>query len=124
MNIEPLKNNESETVSFLNNLRSKTSESHKNLEELTISKSIVNPEITVKEYALYLSLMHDIVQNLENNIYPILSEVISDLSERKKAQHIINDLQVTGIEKKTIHFSFQKYFRNVSTICNRNYVCC
>ncbi|MGO4771424.1 biliverdin-producing heme oxygenase [Flavobacterium sp. W22_SRS_FK3] len=102
MNIENLKTDESTSVSFLNSLRSKTSESHQNLEKLPISRSIIDPEITIKEYALYLSLMHDIVQNFENDIHPILSDVISDLNERKKAQHILNDLEVTGIQKKKI----------------------
>ena len=100
MSVENLKTDESATISFLNNLRTKTTESHKELEALPISKSIVDPKITVEEYALYLSLMHDIVQNFEENIYPILSEVISDLSERKKAHLILNDLKNIGSEKK------------------------
>lgn len=100
MNVENLKTDESAIISFLNNLRTKTAESHKELEALPISKSIVDPKITIQEYALYLSLMHDVVQNLEENIYPILSGVISDLCERKKAHLILNDLKNIGSEKK------------------------
>lgn len=100
MSFENLKTDESATISFLNNLRNKTSESHKELEELPISKSIVNPKITVEEYALYLSLMHDVVRDMEEEIYPLLSDHIPDLSERKKAQWILADLKHVGIEKK------------------------
>lgn len=102
----------SESDIFLNNLRIKTSDSHKGLEALPISKSIVDPKITVEKYALYLSLMHDVVQNLEKKIYPMLSDVITDLSERKKTQLILNDLRQIGVEKKQ-NFS---PFKNVSEI--------
>lgn len=107
MSVENLKTDESATISFLNNLRTNTAASHKELEALPISKSIVDPKITVEEYALYLSLMHDVVQNLEENIYPILSEVISDLSERKKANLILNDLKNIGSEKKQMLSPFK-----------------
>lgn len=100
MSVDNLKTDESATLYFLNNLRTKTAESHKKLEALPISKSIIDPKITIEEYALYLSLMHDVVLNLEETIYPILSGVISDLSERKKAHLILNDLKNIGIEKK------------------------
>ncbi len=100
MSVENLKTDESATITFLNNLRTKTAASHKGLEALPISKLIVDPKITVEEYALYLNLMHDVVQNLEEDIYPILSDLIADLSERKKAQLILEDLKHMGIQKK------------------------
>lgn len=106
MSLENSTIDESITLIFLDNLRSKTSASHKNLESLPISKSIVNPKITIEEYALYLSLMHDVVNNLEEEIYPILSDVIPDLNERKKAQLILNDLKFTKSEKKQNHSPF------------------
>ncbi|RRJ89239.1 biliverdin-producing heme oxygenase [Flavobacterium macacae] len=100
MSVENLKTDEVGSITFLNNLKAKTSEPHKQLEALPISMSIIAPTITVEEYALYLSLMHDVVQNLENDIYPILQEEIADLDERKKAQQILSDLKVAGSEKK------------------------
>lgn len=106
MSLENSKIDEPTTLTFLDNLRSKTSASHKNLESLPISKSIVNPNITIEEYVLYLSLMHDVVKNVEEEIYPILSSVIPDLNERKKAQHILNDLKFTKNEKKQNHSPF------------------
>lgn len=99
MNVDNLTTNESRTAFFLNNLRTKTSESHKKLEALPISSAIINPAITVEQYALYLSLMYDIVSNFENEVYPILNDIISDLEERKKAHLILNDLEIIGISK-------------------------
>jgi len=106
MSLENSNIDEPITLTFLDNLRSKTSASHKNLEALPISRSIVNPKITIEEYALYLSLMHDVVRNLEEGIYPILSDAIPDLSERKKAQLILNDLKFTKSEKRQDHSPF------------------
>jgi len=97
----------SASETFLNNLRTKTSDSHKGLEALPISKSIVDPKITIEEYALYLSLMYDVVQDLEENIYPILSAVISDLSQRNKAHLLLKDLKQIGFEKKQTFSPFK-----------------
>jgi len=106
MSLENSNIDQTTTLTFLDKLRSKTEASHKNLESLPVSKSIVNPKITIEEYALYLSLMHDVVKNVEEYIYPILSSVIPDLSERKKAQQILKDLKFTKIEKKQDHLLF------------------
>lgn len=80
------------TASFLDNLRSKTAASHTGLEDLPISKIIVDPKITTEDYVLYLNLMHDVVKNLEDNIYPILAPVIDDLDQRKKVPSLVNDI--------------------------------
>lgn len=92
MSIENLNQEEVATASFLENLRSKTSPSHTSLEDLPISKIIVDPKITNEDYILYLNLMHDVVKNLEDNIYPILTPIIDDLDQRIKAPILANDI--------------------------------
>lgn len=84
---------------FLENLRSATSQSHISLEELPISKSIMNPQVTNDEYALYLSLMQDVVKDAEENIFPVLNTIITDLSERNKNQLMVQDLVSLGHAK-------------------------
>ena len=92
-------NNTANTISFLENLRTATAKSHTALEELPISKSIMNPEVSNSEYALYLSLMQDVVKDAEENIFPSLKDSITDIDERKK-NHLINkDLSVLGYNK-------------------------
>lgn len=102
-----------DSITFLDNLRSKTSESHKNLEAIPISKLLVNPNISLHAYSLYLSLMHDVVSDYEKHIYPLVENVILDISERKKADLILKDLKYIGEEKKKGHAflknSDQKY---------------
>jgi len=90
------------TPAFLENLRTATADSHTGLEELPISKSVMNPKVSKEEYLLYLSLMHDVVKDAEENIFPQLKDIITDLSERNKYSKLENDLKVLGHSKTTI----------------------
>src|ERR1051325_6384782 len=85
---------------FLEKLRQAPAQSHTSLEQLPISSSIINPDVTPAEYILYLSLMQDVVIDTEENIYPKLKGIITDLEERKKAQLIEKDLQSLGFLKE------------------------
>lgn len=87
------------TATFLENLRSVTAQSHTNLEALPISASIMNPEVTNAEYALYLNLMHDVVKDAEENIFPTISEIVTDLNDRNKTHLLEQDLKTLGIVK-------------------------
>ena len=77
---------------FLNNIKSQTSESHKKLESLPASASILSPSMKTADYIHYLSLMHDVHKNTEELIYPMVSGIIADLNERKKKHLIEEDL--------------------------------
>lgn len=85
--------------SFLENLRSKTSQSHVGLEDLPISKSIMNPHVTNEEYALYLDLMHDVVKDAEENIFPMVFDIITDNANRVKNHLLDNDIKALGHTK-------------------------
>jgi heme oxygenase len=93
-------NNTVSTNSFLDNLRNATSQSHTNLEALPVSASIMNPKVTNGEYALYLNLMHDVVKDAEENIFPQLNEIITDLADRNKNQLLEQDLKFLGFSKE------------------------
>ncbi|SFQ42378.1 biliverdin-producing heme oxygenase [Flavobacterium akiainvivens] len=84
---------------FLENLRNLTAQSHTALEALPVSESVVNPAITNAEYANYLNLMHDVVKDVEENIFPLIATVITDLDARKKVAHIEADLAFLGHAK-------------------------
>lgn len=77
---------------FLNNIKSKTADSHRKLESLPISASILSPSMKTADYIHYLCLMHDVHKNVEELIYPMLSGIIADLNERKKKHLIEEDL--------------------------------
>lgn len=94
--------NTTTSLSFLDNLRSATAHSHTNLEALPISASIMNPDVTNREYALYLNLMHDVVKDAEDNIFPALNTIVTDLSDRNKSHLLEQDLKTLGITKNGI----------------------
>lgn len=85
--------------SFLENLRSATAQSHTNLEALPISASIMDPQVSESEYTLYLDLMHDVVKDAEENIFPALSGIITDLADRNKSHLLEQDLKTLGHTK-------------------------
>ncbi|HEU4496032.1 MAG TPA: biliverdin-producing heme oxygenase [Flavobacterium sp.] len=101
MSVENLKTGQPASISFLNNLREKTSRLHKELEALPISKSVVDPEITLPDYKKYLSLMHDVVKNFEQQVYPMLLHEVPDIEERRKASLLWNDLKYAGAAKES-----------------------
>jgi len=86
------------TASFLERLRNETAEAHIALERIPVSASLLQPDVTVAQYAEYLKLMYDVVSGLERNVHPIISTVIPDLEDRKKAKDIQSDLRYIGYQ--------------------------
>jgi len=84
---------------FLEKLRAATTDSHTGLEALPVSVSIMNPAVTNKEYALYLGLMHDVVKDAEENIFPVVYKNVDGLDVHPKAQFIEADLKTLGVVK-------------------------
>lgn len=84
---------------FLNDIKTQTAYSHKKLEELPVSMSIVSSEMKIEEYINYLSLMHDVHQDTEHIIFPMLSEIVEDLDQRKKKYLIEDDLAFLNYNK-------------------------
>lgn len=91
----------SKSSSFLNDIKSQTANSHKELESLPVSASILSPKMKMPDYIHYLSLMHDVHKNAEEVIYPILSGIINDLDQRKKKHLIEEDFFYLNYNKTT-----------------------
>lgn len=77
---------------FLTDIKTKTADSHKKLESLSVSASILSPDLKIEDYIHYLSLMHDVHKNTEEIVYPLLSDTIDDLEQRRKKHLIEEDL--------------------------------
>jgi Heme oxygenase len=88
---------------FLNNLRTHTMPAHKSLEEVPLSTRIVESDVTKEEYGRYIELMYPVHADAEQNIYPILSDVVPNVEERKKADHIKKDLEHISLPLTTAH---------------------
>lgn len=100
------------TETFLERLRAKTSVAHTNLEQLPVSVSIVNPNVTNDQYVHYLNLMHDVVKQAEEEIFPALTAFVPDLNERNKTSLLENDLKTLGVSKT----KSQKPFENADSM--------
>lgn len=85
---------------FLNDIKSQTINSHKKLESLPVSASILSPDMKMTDYIHYLSLMYDVHKNTEEVIFPVLSEFINDLEQRKKTHLIKEDFFFLDYDKK------------------------
>ncbi|KFF02988.1 biliverdin-producing heme oxygenase [Flavobacterium reichenbachii] len=77
---------------FLNDLKTHTAESHKKLEGLPVSASILSPDMNIENYCNYISLMHDVHNSAEEVVFPLLSNIVDDLKDRKKKHLIEEDL--------------------------------
>lgn len=106
--------NNTAAAPFFENLRQATAKSHKDLEDLPVSVSIINPKVTNSEYALYLELMRDVVADTEENIFPLIEGIIPDLKDRAKAHYIDADLTALGVD--TAHTHMRPITRNLKEI--------
>lgn len=93
---------------FLTDIKSQTADSHKKLESLSVSASILSPDMKIEDYIHYLSLMHDVHKNTEEVVYPLLSQIIPDLDQRKKKYLIEEDLSFLNHNKTTSSTVFDK----------------
>ncbi|MBZ4035511.1 biliverdin-producing heme oxygenase [Flavobacterium sp. 17A] len=92
---------------FLNDLKTQTSDSHKKLEELPVSMSIMSPNMKIEDYTYYLSLMHDVHNDTERLIFPFFSNSLDDLEQRRKKHLIENDLLFLKSNKSNTEKVFQ-----------------
>lgn len=99
---------------FLNDIKTQTAHSHKKLEQLPVSMSIVSSEMKIEEYIHYLSLMHDVHQNTEDIIFPMISHIVKDLDQRKKKYLIEADLTFLNHTKTHSAKVFQDTDRNIA----------
>jgi len=86
INLAPVSSN------FLVDLKTKTANSHKKLECLPVSASIISSDMKLSDYIDYLCLMHDVHKEIESVVFPLLSDIIDDIELRKKTHLIEDDL--------------------------------
>lgn len=97
-------------TNFLQQLRANTSLSHTRLEALAISQAIVSAELTKKQYATYLSLMHDVIRDVEDFVFPVISNNITDIEQRQKVGWLESDFQAMSLVPSQKPTPFQGRF--------------
>lgn len=81
---------------FLEELRARTGPMHKKLEQTPVSQSIVSAGLDMTAYRNYLKKVHRLHAGVEASVFPVISSVIGDASQRRKAAVIEKDLETVG----------------------------
>ena len=82
-----------EPTTFLQQLRSKTANSHQLIEQNSISQSLMSQGVTVTQYARYLKNMYGFVYGFEKIVFPLLKHYeLLQLEDRRKSHLIQADL--------------------------------
>ncbi|MBE8724356.1 biliverdin-producing heme oxygenase [Flavobacterium hungaricum] len=92
---------------FLYELKKETADSHKKLESLPVSASILSPDMKIEDYCHYLGLMLDVHHQTETVVFPLLTGIIEDLEKRKKKKLLENDLEFLNCKKETYKSVFE-----------------
>ena len=87
---------------FFKQLRQETAESHQKLENNPVSKAILTPSVSVQDYQSYLAALFGVTIACEDQVFPAISHLITDLTERYKSRLIIDDLLATGLTEEEI----------------------
>jgi len=106
---------------FLQDLRSRTSNQHSLLEQNTASINLLGSQVTVADYAAYLSLLYGFVRGFENIVFPLLKHSITDIEERRKTHLLVSDINLLGIDVEGIavipdHFFAEIYSSNATAL--------
>ena len=89
---------------FIQNLRTSTADCHKQLELNSLSLALLSDNVNENIYCRYLTRLYSFVKGFEQFVYPVLSQHFLNISDRKKAAFIEEDLKANHItiDKNTI----------------------
>ena len=93
---------ETDLEQFTKRLRKETAESHQQLEENPLSKALLDPQVSLTDYQVYLSKMYGVTAACEEQVFPLIGNVVPDLTKRYKLDYLISDLRATGLHDEQI----------------------
>lgn len=91
---------------FLQQLRTATTPMHKQLESGKLSVNLVKDNVSVSDYTAYLHRMKDIVQFYEEEIFPLVQDVIPAVDTRRKLHMINTDLAALNKNNQQYHHTY------------------
>ncbi len=81
------------SITFLQQLRSKTAYSHQLIEQNSMSQSLMSQTVTITQYAQYLKTMYGFVYGFEKMVFPLLKHnELLQIDDRRKSHLIQADL--------------------------------
>lgn len=85
---------------FLHALRNATATAHSMLEDLPLSQSLVSQQVSLRDHAMYLSYMKEVMIVYDHTILPQIESFIPDATQRKKLPALLADL--TYLERQGV----------------------
>lgn len=103
MNLTAEKTTPTDKELFLAQLRKQTAYWHQQLEQTDISIRLLDDNVSIDNYKLYLCKMYGFVKPFEATVFPRLQEILPDISARKKTSLLANDLIKIGMSVDEIN---------------------
>jgi heme oxygenase (biliverdin-IX-beta and delta-forming) len=101
--------------SFINNLRSSTAPMHSRLESTELSAVLMSEQVTTGNYRNYLTVFKEVIAFCENDIFPLITDVIKDTHNRVKLPLIQRDLESLPSSDEIKSFPFKPGHAEIST---------
>ena len=96
---------------FLQNLRTQTASCHTALERNPYSKALLSPQVTLKDYSVYLQKLYGFVQGFEQKVYPLLLPFDAAIDKRLKTHLLQSDLSLLNCNIKNIPLVPEEIFK-------------
>ena len=106
---------------FLQSLRTETDSLHRQLEDTSISRQLMSPAISRKDYCLYLSLMRNVIAWQEATVFPLVKNIL-ETDSRQKLPGIDRDLSQLSAAPHSIPFTFPQEMRDTPSALGAMYV--
>lgn len=81
---------------LISELRRATTDIHKNLEQMPVSRMIMSPNLSLNDYSGYLKRLYLLHHFVEHHAFPLAHTLLNDLDARKKSHLIADDLHALG----------------------------
>ncbi len=87
---------------FLQNLKQTTLPQHEALERNPLSTALMSPELTREQYLHVLQRFYGFVKPVEEQIYPLLTNVLGNTDKFERAAMLREDLAILGMSSAEI----------------------
>lgn len=126
MQATPIQDFQIDKTDFLKRLRIHTQSVHTSLEQHPISTSLFQPKVNQTDYTRYLRIMHAVVSQFEEHVFPLLETLLPDIDQRRKTGWLEEDLRQLGVwPENTLTLQLPEdpsYPDNVGYLMGRMYV--
>ncbi len=108
--------------SFFSKLKSSTEALHQAVERTALPRAIMAPEVKMETYTEYLSKSYTMHKEIEEQLFPKITAVIKDITERKKISGIEEDFKQLQSERIVSTYTSEAHPDGLNFILGMIYV--